>query len=352
VIDGNERGLLEEGRGALETALIARVTAGARAALDRHSTLLDARRAAGLVRQCHGDLHLRNLVLIDGRPTLFDAVEFNDAISCIDVLYDLAFLLMDLWRRNLRRHANAVWNSYLFDTGDLEGIRLMPLFLSCRAAIRAKTSATAANIADQPTRRAELIALARDYLELAEQMLKPSPAVLLAIGGFSGSGKSTLAKMLAPTIGPVPGAVVLRSDEIRKQLCGCDPQVRLRADAYSAEMTTRVYDSLDARAGAVLAAGHAAIADAVFARQTDRERVESVARAAAAPFAGVWLDAPADVLSDRLAQRRADASDADAAVLRRQLQQGMGELRWSRIDASQTREGAASAIADVLPRGR
>ena len=106
----------------------------------RRAGLLEHRRLAGFVRQCHGDLHLRNIVLLDGQPTLFDGVEFNDEISCTDVLYDLAFLLMDLWRRQLPRHANAVWNRYLGETSDLEGVALMPLFLSCRAAVRAKTT--------------------------------------------------------------------------------------------------------------------------------------------------------------------------------------------------------------------
>ena len=92
----------------------------ARIELDRRGALLDQRRASGFVRQCHGDLHLRNIVLLEGRPTLFDGVEFNDEIACIDILYDVAFLLMDLWRRRLPRHANAVWNRYLADTADLQ----------------------------------------------------------------------------------------------------------------------------------------------------------------------------------------------------------------------------------------
>jgi uncharacterized protein len=105
--------------------------------------LLDRRRDAGFVRQCHGDLHLRNIVFWEGKPTLFDAVEFNDEIACIDVLYDLSFLLMDLWKRRLSRHANIVWNGYLTEMGDLDGLPALPLFLSCRAAVRAKTSVTA-----------------------------------------------------------------------------------------------------------------------------------------------------------------------------------------------------------------
>ena len=197
--------------------------------LDRRGALLDARREAGLVRQCHGDLHLRNIVMLEGQPTLFDAVEFNDEIACIDVIYDLAFLLMDLWRRQLPRHANAVWNGYLAETADLDGVSLLPLFLSCRAAVRAKTSATAARVQDSPERAGELRALAREYLALAERLLHPAEPCLIAVGGFSGSGKSTLALGLAPSVGAVPGAVVLRSDEIRKRLCGVPLLERLGA---------------------------------------------------------------------------------------------------------------------------
>src|SRR5262249_39443797 len=115
VLDGNASGFDEYGAGLLDAAACAALTAGSRAPLDRHAARLDGRRCAGLVRQCHGDLHLRNVVLVDGHPTLFDAIEFNDAIACTDVIYDVAFLLMDLWRRGLRGHANAVWNGYLFE---------------------------------------------------------------------------------------------------------------------------------------------------------------------------------------------------------------------------------------------
>src|SRR5690606_16227286 len=111
---------------------------------------------AGFVRECHGDLHLRNIVEIDGRPTLFDGIEFNDDIACIDVLYDLSFLLMDLWHRQLPRHANVVWNGYLAETRDFGAMPLLPLFLSCRAAVRAKTSATSATLQADSERRSEL----------------------------------------------------------------------------------------------------------------------------------------------------------------------------------------------------
>ena len=198
VVDGNALGFAEQGATVLDPAACERLTVDSRAALDRSADLLEARRRHGLVRSCHGDLHLRNICLIDGVPTLFDAIEFNEAISCIDVLYDLAFLLMDLWRRNLRSHANAVFNEYFARTVDLEGLSLLPLFLSCRAAVRAKTSATAAMVQTDERQRRELQTASRQYLALAQTLLCPPPACLIAVGGFSGSGKSTLARRLAP----------------------------------------------------------------------------------------------------------------------------------------------------------
>ena len=334
VIEGNAEGFAEYGAACLESSASFRVTDDARAELDRRGALLDARRDAGLVRQCHGDLHLRNIVLLDGRPTLFDGVEFNDEISCTDVLYDLAFLLMDLWRRRLPRHANAVWNQYLADTGDLKGLPLLPLFLSCRAAVRAKTSATAARFQDDAARRRELQDLAREYLTMAEGLLHPARPCLVAIGGLSGSGKSTLALSLAPSVGAVPGAVVLRSDEIRKRLSGVQPLEHLGPEEYSSQVSERVYATLAERASLTVAGGHSGIVDAVYARLVDREAIERVASDASVPFVGLWLEASESTLIARTTQRRHDPSDADTDVIRRQRAQDPGVMAWHRIDAS------------------
>jgi uncharacterized protein len=348
VIDGNASGLIEQGTGILDPAACTRLTDDARRALDRMGDLLDARRDDGRVRQCHGDLHLRNIVRIDGRPTLFDGVEFNDDIACIDVLYDIAFLLMDLWRRKLPRHANAVWNGYLAETSELDGLPLLPLLLSCRAAVRAKTSATAASLQSDPAKRRELEELARGYLEMAGYLLNPPEPALIAVGGLSGSGKSVLARALAPSLGPVPGAVVIRSDEIRKRLCGVDPLQRLGPDGYTAEVSARVYASVAEHAARVVRGGHAAIADAVFADLADRDAIEQVAAAAKIPFAGIWLDAPEAVLTARATHRQRDPSDADADVIRTQLRQETGPIWWYRIDGSSTAERVAEQATSSL----
>ena len=349
VIEGNAAGFAEFGRTCLDPSTSAHVTAGSCGALDRCANLLEQRRKSGFVRQCHGDLHLRNIVLWNGRPTLFDGVEFNDEIACTDVFYDLAFLLMDLWRRKLPRHANVVLNRYLAETGDLEAVSLMPLFLSCRAAVRAKTSATAAQLQIEDQRRTELEGLAQGYLAMAEDLLKPPRASLIAVGGLSGSGKSTLALGLAPDLGAAPGAVVLRSDEIRKRLCGVPLLERLGPAGYSPGISARVYATLAERAALVLRNGHSAIIDAVYAKRADRDTIEAVAESASCPFVGLWLDASEPVLIARAQQRRNDPSDANADVIYNQREQDLGVVRWSRIDASLS---AASVLFSATERMR
>jgi len=346
VATGNAEGFAEFGQTILNESACRQVTADTLREIERHAALLEIRRAGGLVRQCHGDLHLRNIVLLDGRPTLFDAIDFNDEIACADVLYDLSFLLMDLWRRRLPRHANAVWNGYLAETGDHSGLSLMPLFLSCRAAVRAKTSATAARLQSDAGARLELERAAQGYLTMAHQFLHPPPASIVAIGGFSGTGKSTLAYALGADVGAPPGAVVLRSDEIRKQLCGVSALERLGPEGYTSEISQRVYAALTARAAGVVRSGYSAIADAVFARPVDRTAIERAALDAGVPFFGLWLEAPEPLLVERLRRRSVDASDADADVLHMQEVQGAGQVTWQRLDASAT---AASVLASAAP---
>jgi aminoglycoside phosphotransferase family enzyme/predicted kinase len=349
VIEGNAAGFAESGRSCLDPSAASRVTEDSCRELDRRAEILERRRKSGFVRQCHGDLHLRNIVLVNGTPTLFDGVEFNDEISCTDVFYDLAFLLMDLWRRKLPRHANTVWNRYLVETADIDGVSLVPLFLSCRAAVRAKTSATAAQVQHDAQRRSELESMASEYLAIAEQLLHPPPPCLAAIGGLSGSGKSTLALGLAPSVGAVPGAVVLRSDETRKRLCGVPLLQRLGPDGYTLHVSERVYSTMAEHAALVLRAGHSVVVDAVYARAADRRIIEQVAEAASVPFIGLWLDAPDSLLTNRTAERRNDASDADASVIRLQRAQDIGDIPWCRLDASAS---AASVLSSATDRVR
>jgi len=348
VIDGNAVGFASQGAGILDADRCASLTREAHAALERFGAQLDERREAGFVRQCHGDMHLRNIVLIDGRPTLFDAIEFNDEIACIDVLYDLAFLLMDLWRRGLPAHANAVWNRYLAEAGELSGIALMPFFLSCRAAVRAKTSATSAIFQTDPDHRKQFEDLARSYLSMAGTMLIPQKPCLVAVGGLSGSGKSTLALKISPSLGVAPGALALRSDEIRKRLFGVPEFSRLGKEGYTDAASRRVYATIAKHASSAVHRGYSVVADAVFANAADRVAIEAVASSLSVPFVGIWLDAPQSILSARVENRQSDASDADTAVVRSQLKRDTGPIHWQRIDASSSPDVVLQQSADFL----
>jgi predicted kinase len=177
-----------------------------------------------------------------------------------------------------------------------------------------------------------------------------SPPALVAVGGFSGSGKSTLARALAPEIGAPPGAVVVRSDEIRKRLCGVDTLERLGPEGYTEDVTTRVYATVADRARRTIAAHHSAIADAVYARIDDRQAIERVAADAGVPFVGIWLDAPEATLVERATRRAADASDADAAVIRKQRTHDIGAMRWHRLDSSRSFDEVRDAARQMVTR--
>jgi uncharacterized protein len=348
VIEGNADDL---------TSLVGRVFEGkqvraldqtTRAALERARDLLEQRRRDGFVRHCHGDLHLGNIVLLDGAPVLFDCLEFDEALATIDTFYDLAFLLMDLVHRDLGALAQRLLGGYLDDTWDDAATALLPLFLSCRAAIRAKVLGFAAESAAGEA--AEEIAAAQAYLELAQRFLTPAPPRLIAIGGISGTGKSTLARALAPGLGAAPGAVNLRSDVIRKKLFGAAPTDRLGPEAYREEVSVRVYNILLSRATTLLRAGQSVIVDAVCLEAGDRARIEQVAVDVGVPFAGLWLTAPSKTLRARLANRTNDASDATAAVLEAQLEVDPGPLTWPKLDAGVDPDTVAAKARAMLGR--
>ena len=278
-------------------------------ALDAAAPHLAQRAAAGFVRRAHGDLHLGNICIWQGAPAPFDALEFDEAMATVDLGYDLAFLLMDLDRRAGRAAANRVLNRYVARTGDAALVRLLPPFLSRRAMVRAHVSGEPA------------------YLDAALAYLRPAPGQVVAIGGLPGTGKSTLARALAPAIGGAPGALVVRSDEIRKRLHGVAPEQRLGRDAYAAEANARVDAALLDAVRA--AAPHGVIADATFLSPALRAAVAGCG----APFTGIWLEAPLEELERRVSARTADASDATGAVLRRLAAADAGPVAWHRVPA-------------------
>jgi aminoglycoside phosphotransferase family enzyme/predicted kinase len=304
-----------------------------RAALKRHAPRLDARARAGWLRHCHGDLHLRNICLLNGRPRLFDCIDFNDRLATVDVLYDLAFLAMDLWHRGLHTFANLLVNQYADEAGEEDGFALLSFFTALRAAVRAHVTATQAETAPggkgEAARRA-----AREYFELASAILRPCPARLVAIGGLSGSGKSTLAVGLAPWIGAPPGARLIESDRVRKAMFGVTAETRLPAEAYARDVSDRVYETMTTRAYELLASGASVVADAVYDRPKRREEIALAADAANAPFDGVWLDVDPEALRKRVAARCGGVSDATSSVLEAQLSRDLGPLTWMRLAAS------------------
>ena len=320
------------------------------AVLDAQSPLLRRRAERGYVRRCHGDMHLRNIVLIEGEPTLFDAIEFDDELTTIDVLYDLAFLVMDLWHRDLKAHANHVTNVYLghaSDLQDLVGLAAMPLFLSCRAAVRAMVGLDQLPHVSEDE-RPDIARESLGYFDLANRLLKPDPPRLVAIGGLSGTGKSTLGAALAPQFGAAPGALHLRSDVERKRLFGLEPTERLGPDAYRPAVNARVFHELNRRAKAALEAGHSVLVDAVFLRADERVALQAVADELAVPFSGLWLSAPKKILIERVTKRSGDASDADAQVVELQLGRSSGPISWVPIDAGGPPDEVAAQAATQL----
>jgi aminoglycoside phosphotransferase family enzyme/predicted kinase len=317
-------------------------------ALRRCATLLDERRAGGFVRHCHGDLHLRNIFLWRGRPTLFDCLEFDETLACTDVLYDLAFLLMDLEHRGRRDFANLAFNRYLQRTGDLGGLAAIPLFMSCRAAIRAKVEASGAAHQHDEAKAEATRAAAREYLLLASGLLTPHAPGLIGIGGESGSGKSTVAALMAQQLGEAPGALVIRSDVPRKRLFGCRLEEPLPQEAYAREATERTFGQMVADARTGLAAGMTVIADAVYAEAEERDALEQAAQDVGVSFRGFWLDAPLQVRVERVGGRQADASDATVRFLLEHPRREKGEMRWTRVDASDDAAAVAGRLVEAL----
>jgi predicted kinase len=248
-------------------------------------------------------------------------------LATIDVGYDLAFLLMDLDQRDSRAAANRVLNRYLVRTADVAMLRGLPLWLSLRALIRAHVAGRSGQDGGP------LLAAALAYLA-------PVRPRLVAVGGLQGTGKSHLARRLAPDLGAAPGAVILRSDEIRKRQAGVAPETRLPAEAYAPEASAAVFAELQALASLALAGGHSAILDAVFLRSEERAAVTP----AGTPFTGFWLTAPLATLRARVAGRRGDASDADVVVLEAAASRDPGQLDWAVLDATQDPLPAARAV--------
>ena len=307
-------------------------------AFSRIRNLLEQRGRQGHVRRCHGDLHLANIVLIKDKPVLFDAIEFDPDIASIDILYDLAFPMMDFLRYDRRAAANALLNRYLktASSENLDALAALPLFMSLRAAIRANV--LLARLDRSSRDKADAIQSVQNYFRLARQLIHPPAPTLVAVGGLSGTGKSVLARDLAPYVMPLPGAVVLRSDVLRKQQFQVAETDRLPESAYQPEMTEKIYELLVQRALRILSQGHSVVVDAVFAREAERAAVREAARRLNIRFAGFFLRTDLATRLNRLGRREGDASDATAAIAGLQEKYDIGTVDWTVIDASGTPE--------------
>lgn len=313
--------------------VVLRFLAGCEREQRRFAGLMESRSQAGFVRRCHGDLHLRNIIIWNGVPTPFDALEFDEQLGTCDVLYDLAFLLMDLAHRDLDAAANTVFNTYLLESGSrdhLTGLSALPLFLAIRAGIRAMVDVQTAAVRDNA---ADMMKDARAFMDQALAFLVPPRAQLIAIGGLSGSGKTTVARKIAPFIGAFPGAVHLRSDLERKAYFGVGAYDPLPKLAYRAGISDEIYRIMRDKARRALDAGHSVILDAVHATVAEREMAEQVAIDAGCAFQGIWLDAETALRLARVESRGQDASDADGQVALKQAKMKTGRIDWLQIDA-------------------
>ena len=328
---GNVRSALEAG---LPADAVRAWDASMRVALATVGPWLEQRARDGFVRRTHGDLHLGNMCLWEGRLVPFDALEFDEALATIDLGYDLAFLLMDLERVVERAAANRALNRYVARTGDAAMVRGLPVFLSMRAMVRAHVAA-----------RSGRNTLAKACLAAAGGYLHVAPPIVIAVGGLPGTGKSSLARALAPNLGRAPGALIVRSDEIRKRQHGVAPEVPLPQTAYTAAASRTVLETLAQTVRCAAEAGQAVVADATFMDTAHRAMVADAARQAGVVFVGLWLQAPLAVLEQRVASRIGDASDATVAVLHAAAAHDPGPGDWTPIDATNVDASVTMALA-------
>ena len=277
--------------------------------------LFASRRNEDKIRECHGDLHLRNICLWHNKMQLFDRIEFNEPFRFVDVMYDVAFTVMDLDARGRKDFGNAFLNTYVEQTGDWQGLQVLPLYLSRQAYVRAKVTSF---LLDDPnideTTKQEAAKTAADYYKLAWEYTQNHQGKVILMSGLSGAGKSTVAQKLAREI----GAIHLRSDAVRKHLVGIPLSQRGGDDLYSAEMTEKTYNRL-LELGITLAnQGFTVILDAKYDRQSLRGRVIEETKSHQLPLEILHCIAPIEVLKTRLNTRTDDISDATADLLERQ----------------------------------
>jgi aminoglycoside phosphotransferase family enzyme/predicted kinase len=279
------------------------------------------RRRQGFVRECHGDLHLGNIALIDGELTLFDRLEFNESMRWTDVMNDVAFIVADLQEHRRPDLAARFLSAYLEATGDYAGLGVLRFYLVYRAMVRAKVAYFRMRQLDSPARenpRAEY----RAFLDLARRDTEPRQGAIIITHGLSGSGKTTCAE----TVVEQTSAIRIRTDVERKRLHGLVADAssgsRIREGLYSGESTRRTYTDVCALARGVAASGYVVIVDGAFLQHWQREMFREAAAALGVPFVILAVSASEATLRERIARRRqrgGDASEATVDVLDAQL---------------------------------
>jgi aminoglycoside phosphotransferase family enzyme len=307
---------------AIDPALLGRLGGWTEAELQKHAKLLAERFDDGYVRDCHGDLHLGNLVRLEAGITTFDCIEFNEDLRHIDVMADVAFLVMDLVERSHSELAAHFLNRYLEAGGDYGGVTVLNLFFVYRCLVRAKVAVIRASGRDDIDGEAADLAEAREYCHMAARQAEHRKPVLVLMHGFSGSGKTRVAGELMAAL----PAIRLRSDVERKRMFGIEESASSKSGIgtgiYSGPASDRVYARLFDLAGALLAGEHSVILDAAFLDARRRGDALAVARGARCPALIVNVTAPDSVLRRRLRDRagaRRDVSEADVTVLEHQL---------------------------------
>lgn len=327
-----------------------RLQAWGRSEWQRRIAILRERKQWGRVRECHGDLHLGNMVRIDGRVTLFDCIEFNPKLRWIDVISEVAFLYMDLLHRGLEYQAHHFLNRYLQQTGDYPGLALLRYYLVYRALVRAKVAILRLAQETDENERRQTLSDYEAYADLAERATQAGRPMLMIAHGFSGSGKSTLGVQLAANL----GLLQIRSDIERKRLFGYAPGARtesgVAAGIYGADAGRRTYQRLAELAEAVIGAGYPVLVDATFLKRDQRARFRALASAHGIPFRILDFQAPEAELRRRIdqrAQRATDPSEATLAVMERQLQEAQpltGEEQALTLSIDTTAVGARERL--------
>ncbi len=288
----------------------------------RLKSIFTQRKRHGFIRECHGDMHLRNLVWLDGKALAFDCIEFNDNLRWIDVISEIAFLMMDLQDRGEDQLANGFLNAYLEITGDYEGLSVLPFYLCYRAMVRAKVDALRLQQISGNPKMADLAEF-DSYMELAMRYTKITAPKLIIMRGLSASGKSTVSQQILENT----GAIRIRSDVERKRLFDISLDEKAKAPnavdegIYSSDSSEQTYEKLLELASTVLDAGNTVLVDAAFLKHQQREPFKKLAKSRGVTFIILEVTAPFDILRQRILDRKKDVSDADISVLEHQVSQ-------------------------------